>query len=115
VKEKTMTDTMTELATALADANAELNSHNHRDDQRIVEEAAERIQARVDTYQAAYDALEAHGLKKASEGAVKIAITEADAQAMQDRTASEYAESIGWQVAESTPLYSNGLDAPQED
>ena len=75
-----MTDRLSELAKALADASDRLNGTNHRDDQRLMEEVATRIQARVDDYDAAYAALEAYGLEKASEGAVRVAITEADAR-----------------------------------
>ena len=69
-----MTDRLSELAKALADASDRLNGTNHRDDQRLMEEVATRIQARVDDYDAAYAALEAYGLEKASEGAVKVPV-----------------------------------------
>ena len=120
-----MTDRLSELAKALADASDRLNGTNHRDDQRLMEEVATRIQARVDDYDAAYAALEAYGLEKASEGAVKVEIAtnemmteiigdhEPSPASSQSLRANGWDRDI-WQVAEPQPV-PNGLDAHNEE
>ena len=122
-----MTDRLSELAKALADASDRLNGVNHRDDQRLMEEVATRIQARVDDYDAAYAALEAYGLEKASEGAVKVEI---EAEPALENIYPQAVAASGWQVAEpgvgfgvmgqalqtaSPEPYSNGLDGHNEE
>ena len=122
-----MTDRLNELAKALADASDRLNGTNHRDDQRLMEEVATRIQARVDDYDAAYAALEAYGVSKASEGAVKVDIAPSPPVGAGDElmdaltAARRHMEGVtgindrflGHQVA--SPSYSNGLDGHKED
>ena len=103
-----MTDRLSELAKALADASDRLNGTNHRDDQRLMEEVATRIQARVDDYDAAYAALEAYGLEKASEGFDQAFVDAVDAGRA---AAGERLDASG----QSLPVrhvghYQNGLD-----
>ena len=124
-----MTDRLSELAKALADASDRLNGTNHRDDQRLMEEVATRIQARVDDYDAAYAALEAYGVSKASEGAVKVEIETDDQKFGRQMRELHPSRSGGdprfqgvlgvapalYQTAEPQPSYSNGLDGHKED
>ena len=114
-----MTDRLSELAKALADASDRLNGTNHRDDQRLMEEVATRIQARVDDYDAAYAALEAYGLEKASAGAVKVPLAPSGPfegqplYAESTPSVASWAKSA-WQVANPNPV-PNGLDGQTEE
>jgi hypothetical protein len=129
-----MTDRLNELARAITEAEDELNSSNHRDNcQQLAEldsvtrpHLVERIEAREKALDVARDAMRAYAQKLASEGAVKVEIetgemmTEIIGDHQPDQSSSQSLranawDSDPWQVAEPTPLYSNGLDAPQED
>jgi hypothetical protein len=105
-----MTDRLNELARAITEAEDDMNASNHRNDcdhlARMDEERphlVERIEAREKALDVARDAMRAYAQELASEGAVKVAITEAQAR-------EPFAP---FQTAVFN--YSNGLDGHQED